>query len=205
MKRLLHIVLVLVMVLPFSCSRGRRIIPPETMQAIYYDMFLADQIITQDNQTRKMADTMLVYEAVFEHYGYNTDDFNRSQAYYLQDPERHSKVLKKVVSQLESEKARVEAAIELEEWRSKYIHIPFTPADSLLLFRDDTVFVLLPHWRMVLPLPDSLLLDSLRRDSLLRDSLRLDSLRLDSLRLDSLRIDSLRRDSLRVQKEEVVS
>lgn len=196
MKRLLHIVLVVLMVLPFSCSRRGRIIPPETMEQIYFDLFVVDQIITQDSKTRRMADTMLVYEPIFEQYGYDTDDYNRSQAYYLQDPERHSKLIKRVITRLDQEKERVDAEISLQEWREKFAHIPFTPADSILLIRDDSVFVLMPAWQMVLSL-DSLIRDSLRRDSLVRDSLLRDSLRLDSLRLDSLRLDSLRLDSLR--------
>ena len=85
MRKLLHIV-VLLAVVAVSC-RGPRVIPKDDLTDIYYDMFLLDQQIREDNDLRKQADTTLVYEAVFNKYGYDTDDYLYSLKYYLRDPE----------------------------------------------------------------------------------------------------------------------
>ena len=72
MKRFLHIVLVLL--LAVAC-RGPRVIPKDTMTDIYTDMFLADQMVRDADIPRAQMDTMLLYEAVFEKYGYDTEDY----------------------------------------------------------------------------------------------------------------------------------
>ena len=75
MKRLLHIVLVLLAVA--ACQRTR-VIPKDTLVDIYTDMFLADQMVREENIPRARMDTLLLYEAVFQKYGYNTDDYLRA-------------------------------------------------------------------------------------------------------------------------------
>ena len=91
MRKLLHIV-VLLAVVAVSC-RGPRVIPKDDLTDIYYDMFLLDQQIRDDADLRKQADTTLVYEAVFNKYGYDTDDYLHTLRQYLKDPERFSRVL----------------------------------------------------------------------------------------------------------------
>ena len=75
MKRYLHIVLVL---LVMASCRGPRVIPKDTLTDIYVDMLMADQFVREENISRKQLDTMLVYEAVFNKYGYDTDDYLNS-------------------------------------------------------------------------------------------------------------------------------
>ena len=112
MKRFLHIVLVIV--LAASC-RGPRIIPKDTLTDIYVDMFMADQFVREENIPRKQLDTMLVYEAVFNKYGYDTDDYLNSVRYYLKDPERFSKIFEEVARRLEGEAKALEKVIEQQE------------------------------------------------------------------------------------------
>ena len=112
MKRFLHIVLVIV--LAASC-RGPRIIPKDTLTDIYVDMFMADQFVREENIPRKQLDTMLVYEAVFNKYGYDTDDYMSSVRYYLKDPERFSKIFEEVARRLEGEAKALEKVIEQQE------------------------------------------------------------------------------------------
>ena len=87
MRKALHIAALLLVAVTLSC-RGPRLIPRDKMEAIYYDMFMADQQIRNDMALRRQADTMLVYEAVFNRYGYDTDDYLYSVQTYLKDPER---------------------------------------------------------------------------------------------------------------------
>ena len=97
MRKYLHIILLAVVV--SAC--GPRIIPRDKMVDIYYDMFMADQQVRENRDLQHQADTMLVYEAVFNRYGYDTDDYLNSLQYYLKDPERFSQVRQAVVERLQ--------------------------------------------------------------------------------------------------------
>ena len=100
MKRFLHIVLVLIAVA--SC-RGPRVIPKDTLTDIYTEMFLADQVVRDLDIPRPQMDTMLLYEAIFEKYGYDTDDYLYTLRKSLRDPERFAKVFEEVANRLEGE------------------------------------------------------------------------------------------------------
>lgn len=113
MKRYLHIVLVL---LVMASCRGPRVIPKDTLTDIYVDMLMADQFVREENISRKQLDTMLVYEAVFNKYGYDTDDYLNSVRYYLKDPERYAKVFEDVAKRLQGEVDALEKIIEHQEW-----------------------------------------------------------------------------------------
>ena len=98
-----------------SC-RGPRVIPKDTLTDIYVDMLMADQFVREENISRKQLDTMLVYEAVFNKYGYDTDDYLNSVRYYLKDPERYAKVFEDVAKRLQGEVDALEKIIEHQEW-----------------------------------------------------------------------------------------
>ena len=116
MKRFLHIVLVFVLA---AACRGPRIIPKDTLTDIYVDMLMADQFVREENIPRKQLDTMLVYEAVFNKYGYDTDDYMNSVRYYLKDPERFSKVFEEVSRRLDGEVKALDKIIEQQERLAK--------------------------------------------------------------------------------------
>lgn len=96
-KRLCHILLLLValLVLAPSCRRDRaRVIPRGKMAKIYAEMFMTDQWIQATPRLRTIADTSLVYEPILEQYGYTSEDYQRSVDYYMDDPERFSRILR---------------------------------------------------------------------------------------------------------------
>lgn len=172
MRRVLYIVLVMLLVA--ACGPHR--IPRDDMEDIVYRMLVQDQQIKQDPKLRKQADTMLVYEGIFQAYGYNTDDFLFSLEYYLEEPARMEKVMEKVAERLDAEAKVLKKEIDLDTWRSKMMRIykmepdttwpkpPGRPVDTLLVrMGKDTVQLVLP--------PDSL--PEYPKDSLLfvRDSL----------------------------------
>ena len=143
MKRFLHIVLVLVAV---AACQGPRVIPKGTLTDIYEEMFLADQQVRERNLPRAQMDTMLVYEAVFNKYGYNTDDYLHSVRHYLKDPERFAKVFEEVAKRLEKEVDALDRLMdyekELEEERSR----KHPQLDSMLApFSKDAAFKGLPR------------------------------------------------------------
>ena len=139
MKRILHIVLVLVAV---AACQGPRIIPKDTLTDIYEEMFIVDQQVRERNIPRVQMDTMLVYEAVFNKYGYDTDDYLNSVQYYLKDPERFAKVFEEVAKRLEREVSALDRIMdyekELEEKRARNLPL----LDSMLApFSKDAVYL----------------------------------------------------------------
>ena len=139
MKRFLHIVLVLLVAV--ACQRTR-IIPKDTLADIYTDMFLADQKVREQNIPPTQMDTMLVYEAVFEKYGYDTDDYLNSVRFYLKDPERFAKVFESVAKRLEGEVNALDKIIEHRAWVASRLDAEYPLVDSLLApFSKESVFV----------------------------------------------------------------
>ena len=139
MKRFLHIVLVLL--LAVAC-RGPRVIPKDTMTDIYTDMFLADQMVRDADIPRAQMDTMLLYEAVFEKYGYDTEDYLYSLRYYLKDPERFGKVFENVSKRLEGEVEALKKIVELRNRIASKREADYPLVDSVLTpFSKESVFV----------------------------------------------------------------
>ena len=139
MKRFLHIVLVLLVAV--AC-RGPRVIPKDTMADIYTDMFLADQMVRDADIPRAQMDTMLLYAAVFEKYGYDTEDYLYSLRYYLKDPERFGKVFENVAKRLEGEVEALKKIVELRNRIASKREADYPLVDSLLApFLKESVFV----------------------------------------------------------------
>ena len=96
----------LVLVLALSCGRKAKVIPRSDLADIYFDVLLADQWAKDDIRIRRVADTSLFYERIFNKYGYTTDDYIASVDYYMHDPERFARILAKVSKRLDKEAAK---------------------------------------------------------------------------------------------------
>ena len=83
------------------------------MARIYAEMYLADSWVNQSPQEiRERADTTALYRPIIERYGYTLEDYWASIAYYLQDPDRFSRILRKSTDILSAEIAALEKARE---------------------------------------------------------------------------------------------
>ncbi len=129
MGRVLKILIPLAVVLCLSAcsSSGGRIIPKRKMAQIYAEMFVADQQVTLDFKTRSSADTSLVYEPIFEKYGYTVEDYRASRAHYIQEPDQYARILRNTVrilegevKQLKKEKVLMESMEQIKKNISKY-------------------------------------------------------------------------------------
>ena len=139
MKRFLHIVLVLVAAM--ACQRTR-IIPRDTLEDIYMDMFLADQVVREENIPHAQMDTTLLYEAVFRKYGYDTDDYLNSVRHYLKDPERFAKVFESVAKRLEGEIDALDKIVKHQAWVANQLGAKRPQLDSIMApFSKESVYV----------------------------------------------------------------
>lgn len=120
-KALRHIVAALLLALCLcSCGRDGKVIPKSKFARLYAEMFLADTWLAfAPSETRTKADTMAFYEPIFEKYGYTVEDYWSSVSYYLQDPDRFSRILKKSSELLEAEVDAIRGELESESARNK--------------------------------------------------------------------------------------
>lgn len=173
MKRtVLPIVLALaVTLLAFQACRGPRRIPKGDMTDIFYDMFLQEQVIRSNPEFRRQADTSLVYEGIFEKYGYDTDDYLYSLHYYLAEPERLAKIMDKVADRFSKEAGTTAREVRFLEWKARMMAIWQQQPDTLWPLPGrrpvDSLFLGMSLDSLLAPA------DTLRPDSLLfvRDSL----------------------------------
>ncbi len=99
-----------------SCSRREKVIPRSKMARIYAEMFVADQqILAQGQKVRTSADTSWVYEPIFRKYGYTSDDYRTSVAYYLRDANRFARILRQSASIIEGDIRTLKKQKALEE------------------------------------------------------------------------------------------
>ena len=121
-----------------GCGRPSRVISAEKMTRIYQDMFLADQWLRDNADARKVADTTLFFDPIFRKYGYSFEDYDRSVQYYLEHPDRYTKILNRAADRLRKEGDRMQKAadaltardLELDRFRRSYQRKDFS-SDSL--------------------------------------------------------------------------
>ena len=141
MKKFCHIVLLLAVVAVAAC-RGPRVIPRDKLVDIYCDMFMADQQIRANDVSSRELDSLLVYEAVFQKFGYDTDDYMHSLRHYLKDPERFAKVFEEVAARLEGQAKSLDPIIQHQDWVAQRMGAKRPRIDSILApFSKDSMYV----------------------------------------------------------------
>ena len=103
-----------------GCSRGPEVIPKSKMEKICTDLFLADEWLMENDNFRAVVDTSLFYEPIFRKYGYDTEDFRASLEYYMRDPLKFSRMIKKVALKMDTDSRKMkgtpgESALEALE------------------------------------------------------------------------------------------
>ena len=128
MKKIL--LLMVPFVLAVSCHRGPERIPRDEMEEIMHEILLQDQYLKVNSAPKRLVDTTLVYEGIFEQYGYDTDDFLMSLEYYLEDPSRMEKLMEKVEDRLNKEAKGVAEELKAQNWRNDFMRIYKLRPDS---------------------------------------------------------------------------
>lgn len=86
-----------------GCGSRATVIPANRLSDIYADMFLADQWVNRHSSVRPRVDTMLLYDAVFEKYGYSREDYYKSLDHYIDRPEEFQKITAAAAEKLRRE------------------------------------------------------------------------------------------------------
>ena len=152
-----------------ACARKARVIPDNKLADIYAEMFLADQWLSTNYSYRRVADTTLFYEPIFEKYGYNLADFNESMRYYVKKPDKYAKILKTAGLKLDAQAKRLKKVEDYYNNREKFSpYIPKSFNLETLMSHDTMMSVCVRDIVEAWQVDDSLAV----RDSLIvRDSL----------------------------------
>lgn len=127
--RVVHIIAacaVLLSLIGCSCDSAR-IISRGDMAEIYAEMLMADQWVAEHSNTRKQADTSLVYEPIFQKYGYDTEDYRASVAHYMKDPERYSRILRSTAEILDAQILELKELKKIEDRRKAIVPYKINP------------------------------------------------------------------------------
>ena len=126
----------LVLVFVPSCKKdGSKVIPRSKLARIYAEMLVTDQWIISTPKVRNIADTSLVYDPILEKYGYTPEDYQRSVMYYLNDPERFSRILR-TSGELIDKELKVMRKEQAKMLRIKALMASLT-IPELVLFQED--------------------------------------------------------------------
>lgn len=118
-----------------SSCRHRDIIPKDDMSRIYYDIYMTDQAVKDKREFSRMTDTLLVYEPIFNKYGYTAEDYRRSVDHYLLKPEKFEDIFQETKRMLEKRESQLKLILEAEGKRSR----KWTIIDSLEIITADGI------------------------------------------------------------------
>lgn len=105
-------------VLSVSCVKDEaEVIPRGQLARIYSEMLVMDQWIQSTPGTRVMADTSRVYEPILEKYGYSSEDYRASVDYYMNDPERFSRIFRSAGEILDKRIEELNRELRLQQAR----------------------------------------------------------------------------------------
>jgi len=117
-----------------SCKRAE-IIPQEDMVKIYHDMYLLDQSLLNRRCFSHLADTLLIYRPIFEKYGYTGEDYAASVSFYLERPEKFSKLFLEVKNQFQHRLDFINDSIT----REMHLRTRWNLADSVRALGHDSI------------------------------------------------------------------
>lgn len=165
--RYLFLILTAALLCLSSCRDRKDIIPKGTMSKIYYDIYMTDEAVDANYGLRRMADTMRIYEPIFNKYGYTTEDYNRSVNFYLERPDKFEDVFEDTKTMLEKRKAELNAILEAEGKRPRL----WSLVDSLELYTSEGVHAGMAYkcMRILFFKPDSTIPESPVIDSALME------------------------------------
>ena len=93
----------LLLLATLACSSGEKLIPRKKFSRILAEMFILDCQLARQPQAKRVADTSLVYQAVFEKYGFDSDDYRHSQEVYIKDAKRYERMVRRSLEIVENE------------------------------------------------------------------------------------------------------
>lgn len=84
-----------------SCNQG--LIPRGKLSKIISDIYLSDKYLSSNQEKLTIADSAMLYEPILNSYGYTSEDFIKTIAYYVERPAKLKTVYLKAQESLQEE------------------------------------------------------------------------------------------------------
>lgn len=127
LKHIAALAVLVVLVLSSCAKEEHELIPRKKLAVIYAEMLMTDQWINDNPDIHDLTDTSLIYEPILMKYGFISEDYRYSVDFYLDDPERFSRILRNTSEylderyyQLKEQKEMMDAEKEKERRRKIY-------------------------------------------------------------------------------------
>ena len=123
--------LICLLLLPAGCQ-PEGIIPPDDMETLFAEIYMADASIEQMNLTSSRAhgvhpDSLKVYQPILEKHGFTEEMYRESLAYYLHRPTEMVSMFKHVRLRLEKE---ADQPVLQEEADEEEMDVETEPSDE---------------------------------------------------------------------------
>lgn len=133
---------ILIIVLLYTTSCSGKLIPEEKMAQIIADIYKADRYVNSEYKLVLAADTTRIYEAVFNHYGYTSEEFIYTIEHFLSRPSKLKAMYSKAKIMVTEQDSILSEIIAYGQKLDSFA-VPY----NKLMKNVDSVMVLVPRQR----------------------------------------------------------
>ena len=127
-SKILHHVAVavaLIAVILASGCRKKGILSKNDVADIMYSMFVVDEYAKKYPNVNKAADSLLLYQHIFDKYGCSLEDYRNSIRYYIADEKAYTYILKRAVQTAKDSSAAANRELTRERPHGIIVRIPY--------------------------------------------------------------------------------
>ena len=117
-----------------SCSRSG-ILSKDKVANIMYEMFVADEYAKTYPEVNLAADSLLLFQHIFDKYGCTLEDYQKSIRHYLSDDKAYNYILK-TATQIAKDSAKAAEKDLNSERRGLYYTIPYKAPEMINAVND---------------------------------------------------------------------
>ncbi|MBR4801662.1 MAG: DUF4296 domain-containing protein [Bacteroidales bacterium] len=117
------------MLLSYACSKSG-MLSKNDVADIMYEMFLADEYAKKYPKINKAADSLLLYQHIFDKYGCSLEDYRNSIKFYIGDEKAYTYILKRAVQTAKDSASRANKEVGKEQPRNITAIIPY-PSEGM--------------------------------------------------------------------------
>lgn len=117
------------MLLSYACSKSG-ILSKNDVADIMFEMFLTDEYAKKYPNVNKAADSLLLYQHIFDKYGCSLEDYRNSIRYYIADEKAYNYILERAVQTAKDSSIRANKELGKEHPRGITANIPY-PSEGM--------------------------------------------------------------------------
>ena len=126
-SKILHhvaVAIALIAVLLASGCRKKGILSKNDVADIMYQMFVVDEYAKKYPNVSKAADSLLLYQHIFDKYDCSLEDYRNSIKYYIADEKAYTYILKRAVQTAKDSSAQANRDLSKERPQGILVQVP---------------------------------------------------------------------------------